>query len=179
MKVLPKSEWPECLLGYERLKGIFVGGCVDGKKSFRRVAHAHTAKSDHAGWICVRKAARVGDRRLMLHELAHILTDEGHTDAFYAKVAELNGGTLPEKDSKRQSRIRLASAMRRLTRDGVKHGREEYFRLRDAFYKIDKKYRVALANWPVSKARDKYSAPWREAKTAWRQEAERLLGMAE
>lgn len=81
--------------------GVFVGGCVargDGS-SFRHTAHSHT-EGTHKGWICVRAARRLSERVLMLHELAHILTGEGHTDKWRAKLLEL-GGTLEGLEIKR------------------------------------------------------------------------------
>ena len=99
----------------------------------------------------------------MLHELAHILTPfERHTKAFYAKVAELNGGTLPDKDAEDWSCDLLASFMRRITREGSKPGREKYFGLRNAFLRM---------------ADAKCKDAWIEAKKAWRREAERLYAM--
>lgn len=88
---------------------VFIGGCVERGRgsSFRRKAHAHTAKpkelerwpslADHAGWICVRSPHRIfmrdGKRpsNLMLHELAHILTNEGHTEKWRKQFRALGG----------------------------------------------------------------------------------------
>jgi hypothetical protein len=87
-------EWPECLHGHPKVKGLFIGGCVARGvgSSFRAKAHAHYT-GRYFGWICVRRADRVDDRELMLHELAHILTEQGHTPAWRTRVLEL-GGTL-------------------------------------------------------------------------------------
>lgn len=90
--------------------GLFVGGCVkrgDGS-SFRAQAHAHTAKGDTQGWICVRSRKRLytpagKPSMLMLHELAHILTGEGHTDKWRAKLREL-GGQITKRYLKRTRR---------------------------------------------------------------------------
>lgn len=79
------------------LVGVFVGGCVargDGS-SFRARAHAHW-NGRFAGWICVRSAKRLytpsgGASNLLLHELAHILTKQGHTDKF-REVFKMLGG---------------------------------------------------------------------------------------
>jgi hypothetical protein len=60
--------------------------------SFRAKAHAHIT-GEYEGWICVRSAARLLDRFLMLHELAHIITGQGHTDGWRACLLKL-GGTL-------------------------------------------------------------------------------------
>lgn len=84
------SEHPE-------VKGVFVGGCVergDGS-SFRAIAHAHTSKRDEQhGWICVRSPKRLytangTPSQTMLHELAHIVTGQGHTDKWRTKAREL------------------------------------------------------------------------------------------
>lgn len=99
MPVLHPSEWPLVFrqakeLAPERLVGVFVGGCVkrgDGS-SFRAKAHAHS-EGEHTGWICYRSIKRINHRELAIHELAHVLTGEGHTDVWRAKVLEL-GGTL-------------------------------------------------------------------------------------
>ena len=80
-------------------KGTFVGGCVergDGS-SFRAKAHAHIDKRDiFQGWICVRSMKRVFMKdgrpsKLMIHELAHILTRSGHDGKWALKVRELGG----------------------------------------------------------------------------------------
>lgn len=82
---------------YPEVKGIYIGGCVERGEgsSFRALAHAHTSKSsEYHGWICVRSAKRLytsGGRpsQIMLHELAHIVTGQGHTDKWRAKAKEL------------------------------------------------------------------------------------------
>lgn len=78
---------------------VFVGGCVKRGvgSSFRARAHAHCfAKDEFAGWICVRspkrlRAASGKPSNTMLHEYAHILTKQGHTDKFRKKLRELGG----------------------------------------------------------------------------------------
>lgn len=72
-------------------KGTFVGGCVERGEgsSFRRKAHAHCyPKYPHFGWICVRSPKRLynkqgGASHLMWHEMAHIMTQDGHGRKFY------------------------------------------------------------------------------------------------
>lgn len=79
------------------LKGIFLGGCVergDGS-SFRAKAHAHT-KGPWMGWICVRSRKRLMGRtgkpsNLMLHELAHLIVLQGHTDKWRECLRDLGG----------------------------------------------------------------------------------------
>lgn len=81
---------------FEQVIGVFAGGCVErGEGSrFHHKAHAHT-RGEHKGWICVLSPKRLGERLLMLHEAAHILTGGGHDDKWRAKLLEI-GGTLDE-----------------------------------------------------------------------------------
>ena len=84
---------------FPEVSGIFAGGCVrrgEGS-SFRAKAHAHT-DNPFMGWICVRKASRLNDRMLMLHEIAHIITGVGHVDIWRKKLLEI-GGTLDPTES--------------------------------------------------------------------------------
>ena len=100
-----KLRWPV----YQEVVGVFVGGCVDRGEgsSFRAKAHAHTGSNGrNYHWICVRSIKRVGDyvlnasegwdgdvtkpSRLMMHELAHILTDHGHDDIWRKKMREMH-----------------------------------------------------------------------------------------
>jgi hypothetical protein len=81
-------------------KGTFVNGCIkrgDGS-SFRARAHAHNDPIYPCyGWICVRSVKRVFIKgtnkpsKLMLHELAHILSKSGHDKKWAKKVKELGG----------------------------------------------------------------------------------------
>lgn len=97
MPRLSRHAWPTVLLNSPRIavvRGVFVGGCVargDGS-SFHAMAHAHS-DGDHRGWICVRAAKRLADDMLMLHELAHLSSGDGHTDRWRREVLAL-GGTL-------------------------------------------------------------------------------------
>jgi len=93
MPPLHRHEWPTYITSWA-LKGIFVGGCVargDGS-SFRAKAHAHTTGA-YTGWLCFRTRRRVASRALVLHELAHLVTGQGHTNAWRRTVLRL-GGTL-------------------------------------------------------------------------------------
>ena len=77
-------------------KGTFVGGCIERGEgsSFRRKAHAHCFGQDkHMGWICVRSPKRLynkagGASFLMWHEMAHIITHDGHGRRFYMWLRE-------------------------------------------------------------------------------------------
>ena len=99
MPVLPRQKWPARMLRSWALRGIFTGGCIargDGS-SFRAKAHAHTG-GRHEGWICVRRADRVADEMLMLHELAHIITGHGHTDTWRACLVRIGGKLEPHEE---------------------------------------------------------------------------------
>lgn len=81
---------------YKEVKGTFVGGCVirgDGSR-FRAKAHTH-ANGKYKGWICILSMKRIEIKEILLHELAHAITNQGHTDKWRAKLLEL-GGTLDE-----------------------------------------------------------------------------------
>jgi hypothetical protein len=89
--VLPRSAW---LVEHPELRGVFVGGCVDrgvGSR-FRAKAHAHT-HGEHRGWICFLSANWLHLRLMWLHELAHVVTREGHTARWRAFLLQI-GGTL-------------------------------------------------------------------------------------
>src|SRR3990167_4507812 len=95
---------------YPEFKGLFIGGCVDrgDGSSFRAKAHSHT-DDPNKGWICVRSAKRVGDfnkpTMLMLHELAHLLSGDGHTDK-WRKVARSLGYRLDYGETKEYNIVR-------------------------------------------------------------------------
>ncbi len=101
---------------------IFVGGCVAGDapdfRSHSRVAHAHIGKgAPHDKWICVRSTENLGALEwdgdldsmattanpLLWHEYAHVLTGQGHTDKWRAKMREL-GQPIPARYRKRLKR---------------------------------------------------------------------------
>lgn len=84
----------EVEIGMFKEHGIraFVGGCYErgeGSK-FRAKAHTHTRGEK---WICFRSTKWLGCKELLTHELAHALTNHGHTDKWRKKVLEL-GGTI-------------------------------------------------------------------------------------
>lgn len=101
MPTLPWTDWPRTLHDAPALLGVYVGGCVergDGS-SFRAQAHAHTA-GPWAGWICVRAARRLAQDNLMRHELAHVVTPGGHTDAWRHTLLALGGSLTATRDQK-------------------------------------------------------------------------------
>lgn len=91
---LPRDKWPEELLRSFAVKGVYVGGCVcrGVGSSFRAKAHAHF-NGAYAGWLCFRRADRLECRELVIHELAHLVCGQGHTDLWRDTVLRL-GGTL-------------------------------------------------------------------------------------
>ena len=105
-KGLPYDDWPEDFQRDE-VRGVFVGGCVkksDKTGKHRRLsafAHAHCGLGDrYKRWVCFRTADLLNNRQLVLPELAHVLTGEGHNDKWRACLLEL-GGSLFSDLSKR------------------------------------------------------------------------------
>lgn len=90
---LSRHHWPEPLQGYQELKGVFVGGCYKRGEGSRFRAKAHTHYKE--GRICILSPARLAEKMLLLHELAHVLAPGGHDDKWRAKLLEI-GGTLDE-----------------------------------------------------------------------------------
>lgn len=95
---LDSAEWPALLLKHcDHIAGVYVGGCVAGPRGFRAKAHAHN-RGDYKGWLCVLAKRRLSDDALVLHELAHIRSGQGHTDEWRRWVIAL-GGTLNATDT--------------------------------------------------------------------------------
>jgi len=105
---MPNIELPKELLTDEVFKsgfrGVFVGGCICRKEgsSFRAKAHAHYVKhkgkhQTYGGWICIRSMKRATNKNLLIHELAHIITGQGHSRKFYECVRRL-GGRIDKND---------------------------------------------------------------------------------
>ena len=112
--------------------GVFVGGCVergDGS-SFRRKAHAHCTGA-HRGWICVRSPKRLRNAKgepsiLMWHELAHLVSDQGHTAKFEATMRALCG-----RSDVVTYRKRLAASRKNAAKHPVKY---QFQRIGNASY---------------------------------------------
>ena len=106
---MPVVDLPDYLMTDEVFKagfrGIFVGGCIERKEgsSFRAMAHAHWVRNKkgelmpYGGWICIRSAKRAKQKNLLIHEVAHIITGEGHSRKFYECVRRL-GGSITKHD---------------------------------------------------------------------------------
>jgi len=84
IKPIPKH------LEHEKLKGICCNACVEGGvgSRFRAKAHAHI-NGEWKGWICFLSEKRLNQKKLGLHELAHIISEEGHTDKFRQVCKEI------------------------------------------------------------------------------------------
>lgn len=79
---------------YPEVKGIFTNGCIKRGEGSRFRAKAHTHfKGKYKGWICFLSEKRLNEKMLLLHEIAHAITNEGHTDKWRKKLLEI-GGTL-------------------------------------------------------------------------------------
>jgi hypothetical protein len=117
--VVPPEGVPECLRRPE-VAGVFIGGCVARGvgSSFRHQAHAHI-EGEHLGWICIRGWKRLYQRGLLLHELAHVLTRQGHTDKWRACLRAL-GGKIPANCQKRQKTKPCACGKHRYGNEGAR-----------------------------------------------------------
>lgn len=90
--VFPRADWPEDLRRPE-VKGVAVGGCARTKKRLGSYhAHAHTS-GEWRGWICFRSPTMLAQKETRLHELAHVVTREGHTRRWREYLLQI-GGTL-------------------------------------------------------------------------------------
>lgn len=107
-----KLQIPEYFNGHKELKGLCVGGCIvtgkwskgrrikkaDGSylknkkgivvREFPAVAHAHT-QGQFKGYICFSDIENFLNEKTGKHELAHIITSEGHTKKWAEKYVEL------------------------------------------------------------------------------------------
>lgn len=104
-RILPQEEWPAILHEHYSVAGVAIGGCVDGNHWFRKLAHAHTGRRDkYRGWICFLSPRRLAEPRLLIHELAHILTGQGHTDTWRRMVLQLGGKLEPHEHKRLKQR---------------------------------------------------------------------------
>jgi hypothetical protein len=90
---IAKPKWP-VELRHPEMRGLYVGGCVVrgiGSR-FRAKAHAHT-EEPWRGWICMMSGKWAGCSLLLKHELAHIVTREGHTNRWRDYLLQI-GGTI-------------------------------------------------------------------------------------
>ena len=90
--ILPQEAWPEDLQ-HPEVRGVAIGGCGStGRRLGRNHAHAHT-HGESRGWICFRSGVTFQERTTRLHELAHVVTREGHTKRWREFLLQI-GGTL-------------------------------------------------------------------------------------
>ena len=114
--IVPRGEWPEDLR-HPEVRGIAVGGCVAGDQLGRHTAHAHIHK--HRGWICFRNVVALADRATRLHELAHVVTREGHTRRWREFLLQIGGSLDPVPGISRDYHAR-ARAGRRIVETAVR-----------------------------------------------------------
>jgi hypothetical protein len=123
--ILLLGEWPEDLQ-HPAVRGLYLGGCVGkgpGTRHLRGSAHAHTS-GPHAGWICFRTPIALESRHVRLHELAHVLTRQGHTKRWRQQLLAL-GGSLDEVSGLSRDYHPVArpgrAVVSRIERDGWVH----------------------------------------------------------
>jgi hypothetical protein len=123
--VVHPADWPADLQRPE-VRGLFLGGCVGKGLSTRHLrgsAHAHTG-GEYDGWICFRSPMHLDSRHVRLHELAHILTRQGHTRRWRACLLAIGGSLdeLPGFSRSYHPRARPERAIvERVERDGWVH----------------------------------------------------------
>ena len=95
------------LLAVKVVRGLAVGRCVNHSRLTNQHAHAHHDPTDkYAGWICIENPRRIlkpGSQqvsRIMLEELAHLLSGHGHDDAWRAVMRSM-GLRLTKAERKR------------------------------------------------------------------------------
>lgn len=90
------------------VKGVYVGGCVRtgiGTLKNHANAHAHIGQGQYAGWVCFQHPDDLKNKTTRMHELAHIRTDNGHTDKWRAEMARL-GQPIPHRNRRRKTKKR-------------------------------------------------------------------------
>ena len=79
-RLVQVKDLPDFMQGHDRLKGVYVGGCIanpNGKWDKKTSAHAHTHGPDR-GYICCPNEEKFKSKLLLKHELAHILSRDTH-----------------------------------------------------------------------------------------------------
>ncbi len=89
-KRLARRDWPEDLRTRWGVKGVAVGGCTNGRRISRHYAHTHTT-GFYKGWICFAKTSDLENPDLVKHELAHLISGQGHTKKFREVLRDLGG----------------------------------------------------------------------------------------
>lgn len=77
------------------IKGVCISGCISNHNNIKHeIAHAHL-DGDCKGWVCFRYQEALNNKLVCLHELAHVLTKQGHTAKWRETLLDL-GGSLDE-----------------------------------------------------------------------------------
>jgi hypothetical protein len=123
---IPVADWPADLR-HPEVRGLFLGGCVARGFGVRHLgggskgAHAHTS-GPNRGWICFGSTRLLDSREARLHELAHVVTREGHTARWREYLLQI-GGTIDEVPGILRSYYprKRARVVERVERDGWVH----------------------------------------------------------
>ena len=94
-RLVQVEDLPDFMQGYDRLRGVYVGGCIGdptGKWDKSHTAHAHT-HGQWQGYICFMNERKFRSHLLLKHELSHILSRSGHTKAWAAVYVSLKNPT--------------------------------------------------------------------------------------
>jgi hypothetical protein len=78
---------PRVLWWRKAVRGLFLDGCITDSQLDGCTAHAHMA-GRFKGWICFAPGEEVSDLTL-LHEVAHLEADSGHTWRWKRRFLEL------------------------------------------------------------------------------------------
>jgi hypothetical protein len=97
-RIVAEDKLPEYMTGHKELKGVCVGACIYNGRWGTKVphsAHAHIERdnSKYAGWICFEDEKAFAKRTTCLHELAHIVSNSGHTAKWAREYEKLANGT--------------------------------------------------------------------------------------
>lgn len=88
---LTAAEAYEILDNYPEVKRLSFGKCrVTGDWDTTAMAHAHL-EDGYDGDICFGEVDAFYDKQTLLHEIAHILTRQSHTEEWNDKLIELGG----------------------------------------------------------------------------------------
>ena len=86
---------PRVLRGHGVVRGLSIGRCVSNTPGLHRfMAHSHQERR-FKGWICADSAEDATDL-ILLHELAHLISADGHTKRWRRKFIELAADHSPE-----------------------------------------------------------------------------------
>lgn len=84
--IVPREHWHKVLKDFP-CRGVHVGSCIDGKR-ISHSAHAHTS-GEFEGWICFRSHNVFHNHSTVVHELAHVITRQGHTKRWFECLKRL------------------------------------------------------------------------------------------